>query len=197
MIPLKVLHLSNARSWRGGERQAVTLARGLATLGHESVLACRPGTPLAQRAEQAGIPLLPLPMHSELDPLAVGRVISAVAHHGFNMLHLHTPHAHTVGQIASLLLENVQQRPRIVVSRRVVFPMRRHPLQSFKYGRSVDAFIATSYAVRSRLTGPTNRSWGKKLSGRLVNRSIALFSRGDCIRLTLSCHNRRGRFVPT
>ena len=152
MIPLKVLHLSNARSWRGGERQAVTLARGLTALGHDSVLACRPGTPLAQRAEQAGIPLLPLPMHSELDPLAISRVISAVSRHGFNLLHLHTPHAHTVGQIASLLLESAQQRPRVVVSRRVAFPMRRHPLQHFKYGRSVDAFIATSYAVRSRLT---------------------------------------------
>ncbi|MEE9218117.1 MAG: glycosyltransferase [Acidobacteriota bacterium] len=152
MIRLKVLHLSNARTWRGGERQTVTLARGLLELGHTSVLACRPDTPLERRARQAGIPLLPLPMRSELDPWAIGSVVTAISRHGFNLLHLHTPHAHTVGLLAARLLENSAERPRVVVARRVAFPMRRHPLQSFKYGCGVDAFVATSYAVRARLT---------------------------------------------
>jgi glycosyltransferase involved in cell wall biosynthesis len=150
---LRILHLSDARTWRGGERQTVTLARGLRQGGHVTVIACPPGTPLARRARQADVPVLPLPMHGEIDPLAVARVVAAIAREEFDILHLHTPHAHTVGLLATRLLNDPAGRPRVVVSRRVTFPMRRHPLQAFKYGPGVDAFVAASYAVRSRLAG--------------------------------------------
>ncbi len=151
MRPLRVLHLSDARSWRGGERQALTLALGLRDRGHETVLACPPGTPLARRALRDGVDLMPLRMRSEIDPCAVMRVAAELERRSFDVLHLHTPHAHTVGLVAAGLLGHSPARPRVVVSRRVAFPMRRHPLQSFKYGAGVDAFVAASYAVRERL----------------------------------------------
>jgi glycosyltransferase involved in cell wall biosynthesis len=90
-------------------------------------------------------------MYSEIDPIAVGRV-AAAAHRGeVDIVHLHTPHAHTVGLLAARLLGSAASRPRVVVARRVTFPMRRHPLQAFKYGAGVDAFVAASFAVRARL----------------------------------------------
>jgi len=151
MRPLRILHLSDARSWRGGERQALTLARGLHERGHRIVLACPPGTPLARRTAEAGVPLLPLRMRSEIDPCAVARVAGAVERHGFDLMHLHTPHAHTLGLLAAGLRGGSTPRPRVVVARRVAFAMRRHPLQAFKYGAGVDAFVAASYAARARL----------------------------------------------
>lgn len=151
MRPLRVLHLSDARTWRGGERQALTLARGLRDLGHEAVVACPPGTPLDRRARAAGVEVLRLPMRGELDFRAVVRVVAAAGRRAIDILHLHTPHAHTVGLVSARLLEGAGSRPRVVVARRVAFPMRRHFLQAFKYGSGVDAFVAASYAVRARL----------------------------------------------
>jgi glycosyltransferase involved in cell wall biosynthesis len=151
MPPLRILHLSDARSWRGGERQTLTLARGQRQRGHQAVLACLPGTPLERRARAAGVPVVPLRQAFEIDPRAVLRVVRETRRGEFDLLHLHTPHAHTAGLAAARLLEDGGRRPRVVVSRRVAFPMRRHPLQALKYGAGVDAFVAASHAVRARL----------------------------------------------
>jgi glycosyltransferase involved in cell wall biosynthesis len=151
MPPLRILHLSDARSWRGGERQTLTLALGQRERGHEAVLACPPGTPLERRAREAGVPVVPLRQACEIDPRAVLCVVRQARGRDFDLLHLHTPHTHTAGLAAARLLEDGGRRPRLVVSRRVAFPMRRHPLQPLKYGAGVDAFIAASHAVRARL----------------------------------------------
>jgi glycosyltransferase involved in cell wall biosynthesis len=151
MPPLRILHLSNARSWRGGERQTLTLARGQRERGHEAVLACLPATPLERRAREAGVPLIPLRQACEIDPRAVLQIVREARSREFDLLHLHTPHAHTAGLAAARLLEDGGRRPPLVVSRRVAFPLRRHALQRLKYGAGVDAFIAASHAVRARL----------------------------------------------
>jgi glycosyltransferase involved in cell wall biosynthesis len=151
MPPLRILHLSDARSWRGGERQTLTLARGQRERGHEAVLACPPGTPLDRRARAAGVPVVPLRQACEIDPRAVVRIVLEMRAREFDLLHLHTPHSHTAGLAAARLLEDGGRRPPLVVSRRVAFPLRRHPLQRLKYGAGVNAFVAASHAVRARL----------------------------------------------
>src|SRR5439155_14086035 len=88
-VTLRVLHVDTERGWRGGERQTLWLARELASRGYESIVAARPGEPLAVRAAEAGLRLVGCVPAGELDPLAawrLGRVVRA----GVDLVHAHT-----------------------------------------------------------------------------------------------------------
>ena len=50
---MRILHIDTERGWRGGERQALWLARELRRRGHVSIVAARPGEPLAPARERA------------------------------------------------------------------------------------------------------------------------------------------------
>ncbi len=90
---LTVLHLDTERGWRGGERQALWLAQAVGRLGHRSIVAARPGEPLAERARAAGLDVLDARPVSEVDPLAALRLRQAVRRTGVQIDHAHTGHA--------------------------------------------------------------------------------------------------------
>jgi len=94
---------------------------------------------LAERAAEAGVPVLPLPVRGDLDLRAAARLARALA--GVDVLHLHTGHAHAVGLLAAAL---VRRPPAVVVTRRVDFPPKGALFRRWKYGRRVAAFIAIS-----------------------------------------------------
>jgi len=122
------------------------LLRGLAGRGLEPVLATPPEAPLASRAAALGVRVAPLRSRGDLDLAAVRRLRTLLGE-GFDLLHLHTGHAHALGLLAAA---GLRPRPRVVVSRRVDFPPA-GPLKGLKYGRRVDRFLAVSEAVRGVL----------------------------------------------
>jgi L-malate glycosyltransferase len=140
-LPLTVLHVDTERGWRGGERQAFWLARELARRGHRSVVAARPDEPLAARAADAGLEVVPLSPLAEFDPVAVLRLRRAARALGAHVMHAHTGHA--VG-LAALAARGTGVR--IVVTRRVDFRLGRGPATRWKYRRA-HALIAISRAV--------------------------------------------------
>lgn len=146
---LKTLHLNTERTWRGGEKQALSLMTGLRALGHEAELICPPGAPLAARASELGITVHAIPMRGEFNPLAVTR-IRRVMKRGFDVCHMHTSHAHTFGVLA----RGLAKRPITVVSRRVDFSIYRRGtlgLNWVKYRFGVDRYVAISKAIRDVL----------------------------------------------
>ena len=58
---VRILHLNNEKTWRGGERQTLLLAAGLQEGGAISVIGCRPGAPLQQKAQAGSVSTLPIP----------------------------------------------------------------------------------------------------------------------------------------
>jgi glycosyltransferase involved in cell wall biosynthesis len=142
---LCVMHVDTERGWRGGERQAFWLAERLARQGHRSVLAARPGEPLAQRAAGAGIPVFPLSPFSELDVLAALRLRGAIVREKADIVHAHTGHAVALAAMATL-----GTRARMVLTRRVSFPLKRNPASLWKYSRA-DAMIAVCQATADSL----------------------------------------------
>ncbi len=135
--------MATAGSWRGGEQQVLYLLQGLVARGLEPVLATPPEAPLARRAAESGVRVEPLRSRGDVD-LGAARRIRALLGEGFDLVHLHTGHAHALGLLAAALRS---PRPRVVVSRRVDFP----PggiLRGLKYGNRVDRFLAVSHAVR-------------------------------------------------
>lgn len=143
--PLTVLHIDTERGWRGGERQALWLARTLARMGHRSLVAAREGEPLAQRAREAGLEVVPCDPFGEADPLAALRLRRTIRRHRVDLVHAHTGHAVGLGALATL-----GSRTPMVLTRRVDFRLRANAGSRWKYGRA-SAIIAISRAVRAAL----------------------------------------------
>lgn len=148
---MRVLHLNTERTWRGGEQQTLWLASGLAALGEGSEVVAQPGSPLAERARAAGLPVHEVRMRGEWDLAAVAALRRVIRDRRPDLLHMHTSHAHTLGCLAA----RGRGRPRTVVSRRVDFSIYRNFLRLswFKYRLLGDRFIAISRAVRDVLVG--------------------------------------------
>jgi L-malate glycosyltransferase len=140
-VTLTVLHVDTERGWRGGERQALWLARELAARGHRSVVAARLGEPLAARAAEVGLWTVDCSPASEIDPFAAWRLRREIKAREVKLVHAHTAHAVAIAAVATLGLA-----VRVVVSRRVDFRLRDNAGTRWKYGRAA-VIIAISRAV--------------------------------------------------
>lgn len=142
---LRVVHVDTERGWRGGERQAFWLAERLARMGHRSVMAVRLGEPLAQRAEAAGLAIVPMAPFAEMDVFAARSLRRAIVHEEADIVHAHTGHA-----VALAALATMGTHARMVLTRRVSFPLKRNPASLWKYARA-DAMIAVCRATADAL----------------------------------------------
>jgi glycosyltransferase involved in cell wall biosynthesis len=142
---LTIMHINTERGWRGGERQTLWLAQGLARAGHRSLLVARPGQPLAERATEAGIELIPATPGSELDLAAARWIRRAILANGVDIVHAHTAHAVALAAMAA------RRTPaRMVLTRRTAFRLRSNPFTRWKYRRAA-AMIAISERVKAGL----------------------------------------------
>lgn len=142
---LRVVHVDTERGWRGGERQAFWLAERLVRLGHHSVMAVRPDEPLAAKAEEAKLPIVPLSPFSEMDILAAMTLRRAIIKEDADIVHAHSGHAVSLAALATM-----GTRARMVLTRRVSFPLKRNPASLWKYARA-DAMIAVCRATADAL----------------------------------------------
>ncbi len=143
---MKVLHVDTGHGWRGGQRQALLLARGLAARGIDVAVAAPPDAPLARRAREAGLETHALASRGDLDLPAATRLARLARRSGAGIVHAHDARAH-----AALLLAAPLARCRRVVTRRSAFRRRPGPFDRLKYRRGVDRYIAVSAAVRDGL----------------------------------------------
>ncbi|MGQ4807327.1 D-inositol-3-phosphate glycosyltransferase [Candidatus Entotheonellaceae bacterium PAL068K] len=144
---MKIVHVDSHISWRGGEQQVVYLTGYLHDWGHQSLIVCQPHSALYQRASAAGVPTWPLRMRHEGDVVAAWQLGAYLRRRQVDLLHMHTPHAHMLGLMASMMAPSVKQ----VVSRRVDFAPRRNRLSRWKYTRPGVTYLAVSEAVRQVL----------------------------------------------
>lgn len=143
--PLYSLHLSTAKSWRGGENQLFLLARGLQARGHRVLVVAPKGAPLLERCASANVPHLGLRLSGEVDPLATLKLISILRRERPQILHLHDGHAVLHGQLAGRALP--RRVCRVVAHRRTVFKLKGR----WKYTGRIDRVIAISRAVENEL----------------------------------------------
>ena len=123
---------------RGGQHQVLLLLHALRDAGHQSVLLATEGSPLSCSAMAQGFDVHP----SDLKHLWLCSKTAEI-------VHAHDARAHTMGAIAA--------RPKLVVSRRVAFPVRRSVVSTWKYQRAA-RFLAVSRFVARELESAGIRS---------------------------------------
>ena len=143
---MRVLHVNPARTWRGGERQVLLLARNLAQQGVENVLAVDPAGVLGGRAEASGLATVRFRARVDADPAAVLAGVRMIRSVRPDLLHLHTARAHGAAGLSARI---AGFRP-VLVTRRVELPVR-GPWGRWKYRRLADHYIAISAAVEAAL----------------------------------------------
>lgn len=146
--PLRILHLDAEMGFRGGERQVQLLVHGLRAAGHEQLVAGPEGGKLLpvlagegfataawKRPWLLGIrsPFLKYWMQEVADRFRP------------DIVHAHTGNAHTLAVIALL------ERHRVVVTRRVDFPIKANSFSRVKYTRPGQHYIAISHTIRDVL----------------------------------------------
>ena len=145
---MKIVHVNTERTWRGGESQVFNLMRGLARLGHEASAVTLPGSALAERCREEGLPVFELAMRSDADLPAALRLARHLRGQPCDILHAQTARAHSLGLLARIL----GVRAKLVVSRRIDFPVRRDPFNQWKYrSRLVDRYIAVAGNIQDIL----------------------------------------------
>ena len=116
---------------RGGQWQVLRLMEGLLAKGHKNMLLARAESPLAAQAERRGWEV------HELTLLSAARWSGTAA-----IVHAHDARSHTTAALAG--------SARLVVSRRVAFPVQANPVSRWKYRRA-SHYIAVSEFVKRTL----------------------------------------------
>jgi L-malate glycosyltransferase len=142
------LHVDTARTWRGGQQQALLTVLGLRERGHRAVLVAHPEGELYKRASE-GTDLVGLAPRSEIDLASAWRLSRIVRDYRPEVVHAHDPHGVAIAATA-LSFGAVRPCPPLVASRRVDFHLSRNSFSRWKY-RQVTRFIAASGAIRDIL----------------------------------------------
>lgn len=141
---MKILHLSSASSWRGGEQQIAYLIEELLSRGVECLVACRTGSVFEKYCQEKGIPFTSLPFKNTMDFVTAQAVKKLCNQEYVDLIHAHTSITHSVAVWAHMM----GARAGIVVSRRIDNPVKKKWLTLFKYRyRGVKKIICVSHLI--------------------------------------------------
>ena len=141
---MNILHVSSAKSWRGGEQQLVYLMKGLQELRITNHLLCPSNSPLSIHPHEDTCYLHTYRKYSSFNPVTSISMINLVERHHIDIVHVHDSHAHNYAITASIM----GMKSPIVVSRKVDFPTKSRS----KYNHpAIKAIICVSNHVKSIL----------------------------------------------
>lgn len=142
---MKVLQISSARHFGGGERHFVDLTNGLIAKGHDVFIAVAPKSPLLSELQQVpDANILRLPFRKPFDIASAWRLRKVARDNRIEIVHAHMARDYPMAALAA----GNAQNPRLVLTRHVLFPMGKlHRLTR----RRVARVIAVSEAVARSL----------------------------------------------
>lgn len=136
--PIKILHISTAKSWRGGEQQLAYLYEELDQKGVEQIILCVKDSKMEAYCREKGHQFVSQVKRSGVDPFFAKRIKSICKKIDIDLIHTHDAHGHTYAIIAAALWKN---KTPIIVSRRVDFSVGKSKSSFYKYNHSKVAKI--------------------------------------------------------
>jgi L-malate glycosyltransferase len=143
---MRILHISSAKTYGGGERHLVDLTRGLAARGHEIFVALRPTNEWEERLD-----FLPpenifhASIRNSFGVFSAQRIAKFVGERRIEIVHAHAARDY----IPASLVCRVAKETKFVLTRHVLFPMK--PFHRFALSNLARA-IAVSSSVEKNLT---------------------------------------------
>lgn len=142
---MRVLQISSAKNFGGGERHLVDLCRGLTKRGHKVFIAVRPSADWLDRL--SFLPpenILKLPLRNSFDVFSSRRLALFIREQEIKIVHAHLARDYPVAALAA----RFAPQAKFVLTRHVLFPIKR--LQKFVLSNAARA-IAVSSAVEDVL----------------------------------------------
>ncbi len=141
-----VLHTESSPGLGGQEIRTLHEARWTAERGWRVILACQPDGPLFERARQAGLEAVALPMRTAWDARAVTRLLRLIRRERVSIVHTHSSVDAWLGGMAAR-----SARIPVVRTRHVSIPIRRgwNPV----YTWLADRVITSGEAIRRLVVG--------------------------------------------
>lgn len=145
---MRVLQVSSARAFGGGERHLADLARGLHARGHEVLAALRQGSPL--RAPLSFLPernLYTVPLRNALDLAGMLGLARVARERKVEIIHAHVARDYVPAAVAARLVPAA----RLVLTRHVLFPLgRAHRLALSNVARVIAVSEPVARALLAR-----------------------------------------------
>lgn len=125
---MRILQLSSARAFGGGERHLADLASALQERGHEVYAALTPRSPLV--AELRTLPtenIITLPLRNALDLKSALRLARFIRERRIEIVHAHMGRDYTLAALAVRRASSAAHlpAPRFIITRHVLFPLGR------------------------------------------------------------------------
>lgn len=142
---MKILQISSAKNFGGGEKHLVDLTIGLEKRGHEVFLAVPDGSPVSEKLEN--FPpgnILRVKIKNSSDILAALKIAKFIKQNKIEIAHAHAAKDYLPVSLAV----RIAKRAKLVLTRHVLFPMKR--TQKFALS-NVSKVIAVSAAVAANL----------------------------------------------
>jgi glycosyltransferase involved in cell wall biosynthesis len=141
---LKILQISSATSFGGGERYVVDLTKTLIARGHDVYLVVRPQSPLPRHLQLPPEKILTLPLRNALDVQSARELDRYVRRRGIEVVHAHMARDYSLAAYAT----RRNRETKFVATRHVLFQLNRLHRHTLARATSV---IAVSAAVAREL----------------------------------------------
>ena len=141
---MRILQISSAQAFGGGERHLADLASSLAARGHEVHAVVRPNSPLLDELKIPSENVTTLSLRNALDARSASALAKLVAVRRIEIVHAHMARDYPLAAYA------VRRNPgaRLIVTRHVLFPLNRLHKVTLAH---VSRLIAVSHAVAREL----------------------------------------------
>ena len=142
---MRILHLSSAKTFGGGERHLVDLCRELRSRGHEVFVALRPTNEWQSKLDF--IPpenFLHVSIRNSFGMFSAKRIARFIENNKIDILHAHVARDYLAASLAC----RIANCSKLILTRHVVFPLK--PFHRFAL-RNVEAAVAVSPAVTVQL----------------------------------------------
>jgi glycosyltransferase involved in cell wall biosynthesis len=141
---LKILQISSAASFGGGERYVADLTNSLVSRGHDLYAVLRPHSPLTGHLRIARDKIKTLPLRNSLDVPSAHELARFVAQHRIEIVHAHMARDYSLASYAT----RRNRQAKFIVTRHVLFQLSRLHRHTLSRAHRV---IAVSNAVGREL----------------------------------------------
>ena len=150
---MRILQISSAASFAGGERHVVDLTNALTARGHELYAAVRPNSPLVPELRIPSNNIKTLSLRNAFDVSSARQLARLVTQQRIDVVHAHMARDYSLAAYATR-----RGAAKFVVTRHVLFPLNRFHKRTLAHAACVIAVSeATARSVRSQGVVPPEK----------------------------------------